>query len=152
MKSCYLGPLCPCLAIRERTPRLKVNSLAAAGAQSRRRSSFPSRSRTGFTRLAGKSSAWCQGLHSSAGSRHSGDNFPGAQHPTPPMRAANTLSPPAASQESTNPNKYLRSPCLLLTPLRGNASPSPDPKHPSSGINNGIGSQYDARWLLSLPA
>lgn len=40
MESGHPSSFCPCLAVRERIMRLKMNSLAAAGAQSRRRSGF----------------------------------------------------------------------------------------------------------------
>lgn len=66
--------------------------------------------------------------------KRSGDNFPGVQLPTPLTWADNTLSPTAASQESTNPKEELHSPCLFLTPFWVN---SPGSKYPSRRINMG---------------
>lgn len=48
--------------------------------------------------------------------KHSGDNFPGVQPPTPSMRADTTFSPTAASQESTNLKEVLGQQSWLQIP------------------------------------
>ena len=130
MKSCYLSPLCPCLAIRERMPRSEMNSLAACRGTEREEKRLCPPEQGGLGQARGKSSAQRQGLHSSPGSRRSRDNFPGTRRPVPPTWAANTLSPTAASPQSTNPNQYFPSPHLLLTPLWGNTCPGPGSNYP----------------------